>query len=387
MLLTMLSLVIPVSAQETLEQLLEQAEDVVEPEYRPERPRDYRFSYSVYYDIGGYIEIEREIGEKCFSGAFMTQNIKGYGEITKTETINIAPYIMAIDQKMDWTVPPGAIEGLVVTTVIELCARPMSAATANYLPITAETGIYLDPRSIVLQPPYFFSEDDYKRVQEILGFVTEEGARLPESFIIDIGAKSGQIISSDFFAEDAIYAIPVYELLGYEIMQGDIISPYNRLVVDGKVTVKGLTQQIWATEVMTNPGYIGSYHADFVAAYGPGPYEEEGIVTEAFVDGRLRRFIAFIERDNRWWFDYGIDEVTIGRGEFYVGNYFNIEQYVNTTSGELRRITSMSDPLHNLFFEEEYSVVDGSAEVREAFSMQIIERGRRGERFDWWAIY
>lgn len=339
------------------------------------------------YEIGGKIDIERTIGQKCETGAFVTQSIKGYGDITKTETINIAPYIMSIDQKMDWTVPSEALEGLTVTTTIELCARPMSVSVYDEFPITTATGIYLNPEWIHLYPPFFFPAEYIYQDLLIGQKQTDLSAYTTNWFgqrsSLDNISMRGLVMRSVLFPEEYVYLAPVYELLGYQIEAGDIISPYHPLVIDGTITVSSLTKQIWATEIITDQGHVGSYHADLVAAYGPGPYEERGIRSD--IGGDFT--VAFIDEDLMWGYIGRHPSGKIRIGERYVGNYFDIEQYANTTSGEMHRITSMSDPLHNLFFEDEYSIVDGSAEVREAFSMHILPRGPRGERFDWWAIY
>jgi hypothetical protein len=321
------------------------------------------FTYSVHYEIGGYIDIDREIGKKCETGAFMTQTIKGYGEITKTETIQIADYIMAVDQEMDWSVPPGAIENLVVTTTIELCARPMTAVVYDSHPITSATGIYLHPFFINLAYPFYFDEKDLAPYKTFLG--------------ID-SVTQRDVMLYDVLPDRIIYPLQVYEIKDYKYRANDIISPYHPLVIDEKIEVKALTKQIWETMVITEPGNIGNYHVDMIAAYGPGPYEARGLI------GDLGEKY-FLNEQTMWKFD-GRDPSGISRGDRYVGNYFDIQHYANTTSGEMYRLISISDPIHNLLFEDEFTVI-GSAEVREAFSMNIIDGGPKAVRFDWWAIF
>jgi hypothetical protein len=323
------------------------------------------FTYSVHYEIGGYIDIDREIGKKCETGAFMTQTVKGYGEITKTETIQIADHIIAVDQKMDWSVPPGAIENLVVTTTIELCARPMTAVVYDSQPITSATGIYLHPFFINLAYPFYFDEKDLEPFNTLLGFNAETGRN---------------VMLFDVLPSQVIYPIPVYRIEDYKYRAGDIISPYHPLVIDEKIEVKPLTKQIWETMVLTEPGNMGNYHVDFIAAYGPGPYDER---IELGTDPQTT---VFTSRDIMWWFEGRDPSGRINKGERYVGNYFDIQQYANTTSGEMYRLISISDPIHNLLFEDEFTVI-GSAEVREAFSMNIIDGGPKAVRFDWWAIF
>jgi hypothetical protein len=257
-----------------------------------------RFDYSVVYNIGGLINIDRQFGDPCTTGAVKTQKISGYGDLTKVEDVTIAPHIMTIDDKTDWSTAADAIRKLTVTTTIQLCSRPMSAAERTYKISETET-----------------------------------------------------------------------------IERDDIIHTYHPLVVDGTIDVYGLTSQIWATEVSTEPGNSGSYHADFIAAYGPGPYEEEGVVDRF-------GFLIFYDEKYRWWFDED-EKDGIDRGDYYVGNYFKIDHYAYTSGGELKRLISMSSPFYNTIFVEDLEVV-GMAEVKESFNMDNIKPGPKAIRFLWW---
>ena len=171
------------------------------------------------------------------------------------------------------------------------------------------------------------------------------------------------------------------------LQPGDIINVYDPQVVDGTISVYRLTDQIWATSVSTNPGNTGSYHADFVAAYGPGPYEKKYGVEDKFGN------IYFPDDDFMWEYDPTVayferDHRTLGykRGDYYVGNYFNIEQYAHTSGGALRRYISISEPFENTFFEEDMSVI-GSASVREAFKMNNLTRGPKGVTLAWYELF
>jgi hypothetical protein len=168
---------------------------------------------------------------------------------------------------------------------------------------------------------------------------------------------------------------------------GDIINVYDSQVVDGTIKVSKLTDQIWATAVSTNPGHSGSYHADFIAAYGPGPYERKYGVEDKFGNiyfpgeefmWTYNPNVAYFERNQR---TYGYD-----RGKYYVGNYFEIEQYAHTSGGALRRYISVSEPFENTFLEEELSVI-GSASVREAFKMNSLTRGPKGITLAWYELF
>lgn len=171
------------------------------------------------------------------------------------------------------------------------------------------------------------------------------------------------------------------------LLLGDIINVYGPLVVDGTIKVRPLTAQIWATAVSTNPGHSGSYHSDFIAAYGPGPYERKYGYEDQF------GFRHFYGEEFMWEYDPRIPSFNrnhrhLGykRGEFYVGNYFNIEQFAATTQGSLRRLISISSPFENTFLEEEMSVI-GSASVREALKLNNLTRGPRGISLAWYELF
>ena len=170
-------------------------------------------------------------------------------------------------------------------------------------------------------------------------------------------------------ATDSYAAGYVYNEDDYEIKRGDIISPYHPLVVDGIIDVIPMTRQVWVTMLSTNPGHRGAFNNDFIAAYGPGPYEEDS--EEEIHDA-----------DYRWWFiDDDLDEVD--RGDYYVGNYFEIDQYTLTTSGDTRRFISISSPFYNTFLEEELSVLSGMAEIRDHFSYYNLEPGPEARTLVW----
>lgn len=154
----------------------------------------------------------------------------------------------------------------------------------------------------------------------------------------------------------------------------DTIHTYHDAVIDGRISAYGLSDQIWATEISTEPGQSGSYHADFIAAYGPGPYDKY-----AFEKG-----LTPVEYDpeKSWWFDSSKED-GIDRGKYYVGNYFNIDQYAYTSGGELKRYTSMSSPFSHAYLYDDLDVI-GMAEVKESFNMHNIRRGPEGIQLTWW---
>ncbi len=270
---------------------------------------DERFSHFIQYNISGEISIDRELGHACTTGAVKRQQVRGFGEMTKTENVRIASNIITVDEKTDWSTATDALRNLAVTTTIELCSRPISTATQTY---------------------------------------------------------------SDN---------------GYELEIGDIIHTYDPMVVSEQISVSALTRQIWATYISPNPGEEGSYHSDFIAAYGPGPYEA--------AYGYLDRdgTIAFYDEEYMWEYNPDVilqqrDDRLDGydRGDFYVGNYFEIDQYAYTSGGQFSRIISMSSPFTGGVLEEELFVL-GMAEVRESFEMHSLKAGKDAITLKWYELF
>ncbi len=194
--------------------------------------------------------------------------------------------------------------------------------------------------------------------------VAEDAARgLSVTTNIELCARPMSVALDDYAAGY------VYHEDDYEIRRGDIISPYDPLVIDGIVDIDPMTWQVWSTQVSTDPGHIGALKIDFIAAYGPGPYEKDS-------DREIH------DDDYRWWFiNDDLDE--IDRGDYYVGNYFEIDQYTLTTSGDTRRFISISSPFYNTFLEEELSVLSGMAEIRDHFSYYNLEPAPDARTLAW----
>jgi len=277
-----------------------------------------RIEYTAEYDAKGKIDFERVIGHACSTGAEKTQTIKGYGDFTKSDEVKIYPYVITHKDRTDWSVPEDAVDGLIVTTVIDLCARPMSTADHNYI-------------------------DDYELVRDLDEAAAEE----------------------------------VYDKYG--LLEGDIINPYHPLVIDGTIEVSPKTEQVWANQIETIPGHEGAYHSDFIAAYGPGPYTPGADEELSWELDETR------EGYELWWFD-DTREFGVDYGDRYVGNYFDIEQYAYTTSGEMRRLISISEPFEKRFLEEAF-LVTGSVSVEEAFNVEILPPGPDAVPLEWYELF
>jgi len=182
-------------------------------------------------------------------------------------------------------------------------------------------------------------------------------------------------------------ASQVYDLNGYELNPGDVLHTYNPFVVDGTIPTARATDQVWAVSIDVDPGEIGSLHADFIAAYGPGPYEE--IFGAIDPDGET----FYYDEDFMWKYDPGVrfserDSRVRGyeRGDYYVGNYFEIDQFAYTSGGEFSRYISMSTPFGGAFLEEELDVV-GTASVRDSFEMPNLIGGPKAVTLAWYELF
>ena len=286
-------------------------------------------SHTIRYDVSGLISIDRTLGHECTTGAVKNQTILGYGDLLKYENVRMVPHIISHQDETSWSVPADAVSGLVVTTTIDLCARPMKTAAANYVYLTDV-------------------------------FTAEQLELLETASLEELRAIQESINDERF------------------ILEGDLISPYHPLVVDGLVRVNPKTEQVWGTRITTTPGNEGLYEVDFRAAYGPGPREVDGVQID------LGRTI-FYSQDQMWWFD-DTKEDGYDTGRFYVGNYFYIDQHAYTSDGTMQRLISMSSPFYNTLLYDNVNVA-GQAEIKEAFSMENLTAGRDARTLLWHDLF
>ena len=139
--------------------------------------------------------------------------------------------------------------------------------------------------------------------------------------------------------------------------------------------IDGLTDQLWAVQVETEPGESGRLVQDFETAYGP----YGGLIKDA--DGSVPS-----GGEDKWFFKPGQDgqwQTTVG--EDYVGNYFHMDQLAYTSDGTIRRYMSISSPWSHAFLKEDMSI-EGRAEIADSFTMDNIAPG--AEFFsDWWSMF
>jgi len=101
-------------------------------------------THNATYEMDGSIDLEKQVGHLCNTGAEMKQTIKGEGEITKVmDTAQVAGKLTVSDDQ-DWVTAEGALRNLTVTSVIGLCAPAKHEyTTTHYVPVPPEG-----------QPPY-----------------------------------------------------------------------------------------------------------------------------------------------------------------------------------------------------------------------------------------
>lgn len=408
-----------------------------------------RFSHQAEYRIGGLINIDKKIGDPCTTGASKTQNITGYGDLTKSENIQIAHHIMALEDKIDWTTAEDAVRNLSVTSTIELCARPMSVAAETF-----EDMIYGEDTYELVREELDLFEFMYYAYQEglsaeeiwenhivptvnnigtqvafeyddgnVIGFnvwneydqetkVTWEQfeayynalmeelnahEQLINPAVIadwhtgglgeyfdnigtpyspgDLGADEGDTYQFDLWGELDLYrlvekGVPGAGWVTYDsdIKEGDVISPYHPLVVAGELAVRSKTTQTWGNYISPEQGEQGAYVSDFIAAYGPGPYDGDNY-------------------DDIYTWEYDEEKNKAAKkGDRYVGNYFDIDSYVYTSGGDARRYISMSSPFSKTLLEETMDVT-GMVEVTETFSLDNLEAGPDAITLAWHELF
>ncbi len=312
------------------------------------------FRHTAHYEMDGFIRIDREIGDPCRTGAVKTQRIRGYGQMTKSESVRIADHIMTIDDEMEWTTAPDAVRNLSVTTTLELCARPISTAAFSYGEIPVNYFVYDKEFGEDFVPaPNLRYIDDWSGILELYRLTGDE--RLEELLSLSFDGENERLYYKDF---------------EYLVNEGDIISPYHPLIQERFLNVRPRTSQIWSVRTDTEPGHSGIYEADFIAAYGPGPLDNEEIHG----------------KDYMWWFDHR-EEDGVGRGDRYVGNYFEIDQYILNVSGDTRRFISMSSPFSMAILEDDFTLEGGYTEIKEDFFMDNLEAGPDAITLAWHELF
>ncbi len=315
------------------------------------------------YKMDGTIDLEKQVGHLCNTGAQMNQTISGEGEMEKTmNTTQIAGRV-TVDDSQDFVTAEDAVENLSVTSSIRLCApakHELSAEERTYLDEFHQDHIPADAWQTTWADTMV---PDALRGYWNLGWDSWEGVDLRDQLMDAAPTATWRA---------AIAATPDGQLEDLIATHYNAAPWLEQFLVYTTWDYTALTTQTWAAYVEAEPGEMGTLTQDFEAAYG---WYDEQPVTETFGG-----------RPDQWGFvgdpDYGW---AIATGDDYVGNYFNIDQLAYVSDGEVRRFIDISSPFSHAFVHEDMSVV-GMAEIEDVFAMDNIEPGEEAVP-DWWDLF
>ena len=316
--------------------------------------------------VDAQIWIERQHGHLCNTGAELKYEVKGsaaefLGERAITQ---VAGKITVSKDEAGWVA--GATP-LTVTSVIELCAPPkMLWDAVNYV-YNEELG-WLSASIADGVVPALLG-------YEVFGWQDTNFAGL--SAVDTYGAfglSTGALI-------DALNAAALawdLALLGYWDANDGDLTGWPEAVVDQYTAfeLEALTEQIWAVQVHSDPGFSGNLSQTWEAAYGGYAGVLDAEATHPAVN---RQDFAF-QVDSTKQGGYGVS-----LGSDYVGNYFNIEQHARVSQGHVYRYIDISSPFSHAYVSE-YSEVTGKADVQEAFAMGNLGPGS-DVATDWWELF
>ncbi len=79
-------------------------------------------THNATYKLDGTIDLQKQVGHICNTGAEMKQTIEGEGEITKVMDTNQVAGKISVSDNNEWVTAPDAVNNLTVTSTIRLCA-------------------------------------------------------------------------------------------------------------------------------------------------------------------------------------------------------------------------------------------------------------------------
>ncbi len=309
-------------------------------------------THNAEYEMDGDIDLEKQVGHLCNTGAEMKQVIDGEGEMTKVMDTSQEAGVITVEDQQDWVTAEDAVRNLTVTSAVELCA-----------PAKSEVG-----EVSVADLLEDVDEDNIADVIDVLFGVSLHG--------------EGEDELQDFIDAHEGEVIPTAML--YEALQGQLHADVGAYGVDLEDYVDPISDQIWAAQVEADPGYSGQLDQDFEAAYGPWA-DAHGYIGDSE------------EPDDAFWFvddegeqvslqDEGLADIEgVAKGDDYVGNYFNMDQFARTSQGTTKRYIDISSPWSGAYVSEDMTVT-GEAEIDESFAMDNLEPGEEAVP-DWWDLF
>ncbi len=79
-------------------------------------------THNAVYEMDGTIDLEKQVGHLCNTGAEMKQTIEGEGTMDKVMDATMVAGKITVEDWQDWVTAEDAVNNLTVTSVIELCA-------------------------------------------------------------------------------------------------------------------------------------------------------------------------------------------------------------------------------------------------------------------------
>jgi len=344
-------------------------------------------SHNAVYKMDGTIDIEKQVGHLCNTGAEMKQVIAGEGEMDKVMDVHMKRYVLTVDDKNDFVTADDAVRNLSVISVIELCApakHEYDVTDFAYSTDLEDTRVWAFAQDYIDAGGPFFglgAGATFTTAEAIDALGLEGALEAIEAGIVVVvsGHPPKQGVGWGTFQSvdgDVLSPAAGYHALGwadaYQNLETGLVYPSlhellaafggypsvaqmrAELDADGIEALResaaahngyahwevdALTDQIWAAHVQADPGFSGNLHQDFTAAYGP--YEGDFGTGPAYGFGEA-------EEDHSIYntaFGFRVDDdgyVVVVEGDDYVGNYFTIDQSWPAPPRALSSATSTS---------------------------------------------
>lgn len=329
--------------------------------------------------VDAVIDIERQAGHLCNTGAELKYSVKGSASEFMAERAisQVKGKITVSQDNAGWIA--GATP-LTVTSVIELCAPAKYEYDASrwaYNPVQGWNSASLG--SGVVPPPHGYDVFDWS-----------------SKYFLDGGPAT---LDYDGIPYGSL-AAALRAGLGLTLDQWLQLTPAQRTALLEAAGLLGwgytfveltaLTDQIWAVQVQSDPGFSGNLEQQWEAAYGD--YEGWKSDGPLFPGNGTYWSPLFLEHEDvgthKSAFGFRLDDddyVVVKLGGDYVGNYFNMQQHARTSQGTLKRYIDISSPWSGAYVSEN-TTVTGKAEVHETFAMGNLGPGA-DIATDWWELF
>ena len=252
--------------------------------------------------------LKKQTGHFCNTGAEVKQTIKGSGHLIKEQTIEMVPGVISMADVNDGVA--GATT-LAITTVWKLCAPPK----------------------------YTY---DGAVVSPLTMYKAKAQPRIWYGTALDEWRGSANYWDANYWDENAV------------------AIKYDKWVA--------VSDQIWAVQVIADPGFSINVHQDGEAAHGPYYGDASGDLQDS---SNFYNPDKNISLGNRWAWEKGPKPVV---GPDFVGSYFNMDQFARTSQGTMKRYISVSSPFNHGYLMEDMSVT-GKSEITEAFRLTNLPKG------------